>query len=108
MPTRKNTVKIYFAFGDGKTYFSEMNTECWLKKIGIIKIVDGDDEIYRLSIYPAELLVPDDTMAEATNNLLLTMPDDVFVRVMMDNIDRFVSILRQRKQYGKLAELLDF
>jgi len=73
---RKKIVKIAFTFSDGQRFTTEINSEVWLEKIGLSRVNAGREDIYRMSLYPVEMLVPLEVGAEAIEDMLSMLPDE--------------------------------
>lgn len=61
---------------DGQKYSTEINSEIWLDKINLSKTSNGKGDTYRLSFYPAELIVPLPVVKEAVEDLLSMLPPE--------------------------------
>ena len=85
------SVKIAFIFSDGRRFCTELSAQVWLEKIKLSKVVDGRGEIYRMNLYPVEMLVPLDIAAEAIEDMLFMLPGKKIVDILRAAEERMKS-----------------
>jgi len=89
MSRDKDTVKISFTFTDGCRFATEINAQMWLKKIGLSKVSTGEGDIYRMQLYPVEMLVPLHIAAEAIEDMLHMLPEEKLIEILRSAEERF-------------------
>jgi hypothetical protein len=82
------SVKISLTFSDGRRFFTEINAQVWLERIGLSRVSTGREEVYRMSLYPVEMLVPLEVAVEAIEDMLFLLPEEKVMGILRDAEER--------------------